>query len=31
MKKLQHKNIMRMYDVIDSPKQLYIVLEYVQG
>jgi len=22
---------MRMYDVIDSPKQLYIVLEYVQG
>ena len=31
MKKLQHHNIMRMYDVIDSPRQLYIVLEYVQG
>lgn len=29
MKKLQHANIMRMFDVIDSPKQLYIVLEYV--
>lgn len=22
---------MRMYDVIDSPKQLYIILEYIQG
>ena len=31
MQKLQHDNIMRMYDVIDSPKQLYIVLEYIQG
>ena len=31
MKKLQHENVMRLYDVIDSPKQLYLVLEYVQG
>mmetsp|Transcript_22075 Transcript_22075/g.29508 ORF Transcript_22075/g.29508 Transcript_22075/m.29508 type:complete len:211 (-) Transcript_22075:392-1024(-) len=31
MKKLQHDNIMRMYDVVDSPKQLYIVMEYIQG
>jgi serine/threonine protein kinase len=31
LKKLQHENVMRLYDVIDSPKQLYIVLEHIQG
>ena len=29
LKKLQHENVMRLYDVIDSPKQLYIVLEHI--
>jgi serine/threonine-protein kinase HSL1 (negative regulator of Swe1 kinase) len=28
---LDHPNIMKMYDVWSSPKELYLVLEYVQG
>ena len=31
LKKLQHPNIMALYDVIDTPKQLYLILEYVNG
>ena len=32
LKRLQHhENVMRLYDVIDTPKQLYVVLEYIQG
>ncbi|CCA73157.1 related to serine/threonine protein kinase [Serendipita indica DSM 11827] len=31
MKLLDHPNIMKMYDVWSSPKELYLVLEYVQG
>ena len=31
LKKLQHPNIMQLYDVIDTPKQLYLVLEFAQG
>ena len=31
LKRLQHKNIMRLYDVIDAPRQLYLVLEYIEG
>ena len=28
LKKLQHPNIMQLYDVIDTPKQLYLILEF---
>ena len=31
LKKLQHKNILHLFDVIDSPKQLYLVMEFAQG
>ena len=31
LKRLQHKNIMRLYDVIDTPRQLYLVLEHIEG
>lgn len=31
MKKLSHANILHLYDVIDSPKQLYLIMEFAQG
>ncbi|KAG8800471.1 hypothetical protein FRC17_006862, partial [Serendipita sp. 399] len=31
MKLLDHPNIMKMYDVWSSPKELFLVLEYVEG
>ena len=31
LKKIEHKNLPRLYDVIDSPAQVYLVMEYVQG
>ena len=31
LKNLDHENIMKMYEVIDTPKNLYLVLEYING
>ncbi len=31
LKKLNHENIMKLYDVIDTPKQLFLVMEFVPG
>jgi len=31
LKKLQHQTLPTLYDVIDSPGQLYLVMEYVVG
>ena len=31
LKHLDHDNIMKMYEVIDTPKNLYLVLEYING
>jgi MAP/microtubule affinity-regulating kinase len=31
MKLLNHKNIIKLYEVIDTPEELYIIMEYAQG
>ena len=31
LKQLNHENIMKLYEVIDSPKNIYLVLEYIKG
>jgi MAP/microtubule affinity-regulating kinase len=31
MKMLNHDNVIRLYEVIDTPTELYLVLEYVSG
>lgn len=31
MKLLNHKNVLRLYDVWETDKQLYLILEYVEG
>lgn len=31
MQRLDHENIIKLYDVIDKPNKLYIVMELVDG
>ncbi len=31
MKKLEHPNIVRLYDSFETPKEIYIIQEYVSG
>ena len=31
LNKLNHENIMKLYDIINSPKYLYLILEYING
>ena len=31
MKKLDHKNIVKLYDLIKTPNNLYIIMEYING
>ena len=31
LKKMQHTNILQLFDVIDSAKQLYLIIELAQG
>lgn len=31
LRKLNHSNVMKLFDVIDTPKQVYLVMEYVSG
>ena len=31
LKKLNHENIMKMYEIIDTPNNLYLILEYING
>ena len=31
LKQLNHENIMKLYEVIDSPKNIYLILEYING
>ena len=31
LKQLNHENIMKLYEVIDNPSSLYLVLEYING
>ncbi len=31
LKQLDHENIMKLYEVIDTPKNLYLILEYING
>jgi serine/threonine protein kinase len=31
LKKLNHENVMKLFDVIDTPKQLFLVMEFVPG
>ena len=31
LKKIDHPNIIKMYDLIETPKQICIVTDYIQG
>ena len=31
MKLVQHPNVVRLYEVIDTPNKLYLILEYADG
>jgi len=31
MKKLEHPNIVRLYDSFETPKEIYIIQEYISG
>jgi len=31
LKQLDHENIMKLYEVIDTPKNIYLILEYING
>lgn len=31
LEKLEHPNVVKLYEIIDAPKQLHLVLEYISG
>lgn len=31
LQRLDHPNVLKLYDVIDSPSQLYLVMEFLEG
>ena len=31
LNQLDHENIMKLYDIINTPKYLFLILEYIKG
>ena len=31
LKKVRHKYIIQLFEIIETPKQLYLIMEYVSG
>ena len=31
LKMIRHPNIIQLYEIIETPKQLYLIMEYAQG